>query len=446
MKQDMMEGKIYYGYSRHHVQEDNGIDIKLRFNGPRCIFSLCSTNALKEFMKLVPSKLDRMPFLSSIGKLFPNSMLQNKSSEDWSERRKAFSSMLDLNSSSKYIPMMLDSVKAYLKDWKEGENIELTNQMNLITFKITISILFGEDSVEYNKKLMYKHVDGRYTELDSIKFLLTISGDLFKGFYSFKTMAFPFLNSYNIGEPYKTNLENINTFWNYIRNFLENTKDENSAFMRLRKLGYLEDRAIFDDLIGFLLAGFETSSRAVTSTMYHAKKYPDKLRKLIDSLEANGIMQYQDNKNTITKEKIQEIDYLNYFVREALRIDGPSISGLPYEAKEDITICSVKLPKGSEVQLDIVEAAYNPKQWLDPFDFIPERFDPSSRYFKTPEKKLRDPCSMIPFSLGIRKCPGQTLAMLELKTILAYIFTSIDYSISTDAKNSNNIGFGMGSV
>ena len=194
----MKKGRIQYDYHRHHIQKSKGIDLKLTFFGSRCIVTMSSLKSHKEFLKLIPSKLDRKSFSGAFGKLFPESLLQIRSEQQWADRRKVFTSMLDLNFSSKYIPMMLESTKTYLKTWKIGETVELVNQMNLITFKIIISILFGQDSHEYDSKLKYKEANGEYVELSSIDFFIKINTDLLKGFFSLKTMAFPFLNKYNM--------------------------------------------------------------------------------------------------------------------------------------------------------------------------------------------------------------------------------------------------------
>ena len=40
--------------------------------------------------------------------------------------------------------------------------------------------------------------------------------------------------------------------------------------------------------------------------------------------------------------------------KETLRIDPPASESLNYEAKEDLTICGVHIPQGTEIQYDIL--------------------------------------------------------------------------------------------
>ena len=87
---------------------------------------------------------------------------------------------------------------------------------------------------------------------------------------------------------------------------------------------------------------------------------------------------------------------------------------------------------------------YDPAQWHDPLKFIPERFDPESEYFKTPEtNKARDPLSYIPFSCHLRNCPGQSLAMLEIKVILVYLLTRVNFEFADHLMQSDYAYFGI---
>ena len=38
-----------------------------------------------------------------------------------------------------------------------------------------------------------------------------------------------------------------------------------------------------------------------------------------------------------------------------------------------------------EIRIDIYTLHYNPNEWKNPYEFIPERFDPESEYFFKPD-------------------------------------------------------------
>jgi cytochrome P450 len=74
--------------------------------------------------------------------------------------------------------------------------------------------------------------------------------------------------------------------------------------------------------------------------------------------------------------------------------------------------------------------------------FIPERFDPNSEYFNKPgTTESRGTFSYIPFSIGARACPGVSFAMLEIKTLLAYLLCRVDYEIDASIMKDEHAFF-----
>jgi len=149
----------------------------------------------------------------------------------------------------------------------------------------------------------------------------------------------------------------------------------------------------------------------------------------------------------ITMDNIQQIDYLTYVIKEALRLDGPAVQTFPYIVNQDITVCNVKISKGTPVRPDIIAPHYSPNEWQKPKEFIPERYDPESKYYARPGKGSikRDPSAWLPFSRGIRTCPGQSIAMLELKVLLAYFLTRVEYEVDKKLFETEGVGFANGS-
>ena len=81
---------------------------------------------------------------------------------------------------------------------------------------------------------------------------------------------------------------------------------------------------------------------------------------------------------------------------------------------------------------------YNPAEWYEPEKFLPERFDPESKYFLSPSTgKRRDTYSYIPFLIGLRSCPGQTLAKLVQKIALPYFLANLEYEVDKDLLNND---------
>jgi cytochrome P450 len=65
----------------------------------------------------------------------------------------------------------------------------------------------------------------------------------------------------------------------------------------------------------------------------------------------------------------------------------------------------------------------NPAEWIDPDRYIPERFDPESKYALTPKGTKRHPMSFGPFLGGKRICLGKTFAENIGKCVLPIIIS-----------------------
>ena len=100
------------------------------------------------------------------------------------------------------------------------------------------------------------------------------------------------------------------------------------------------------------------------------------------------------------------------------------------------------LKKGTQIQIDIDSIHHDEAYWHKPESFIPERFDPEHEYFKVPDtNKARSQDMYLPFSSGIRMCPGNIFALSSIKTIIAYFVLKYDYTLDKVKPNDDSIRF-----
>ena len=187
--------------------------------------------------------------------------------------------------------------------------------------------------------------------------MINLSLDFVDGYYNPLSGLFPFLNKYLLINPFKRNAVNVGTFSRRLGEAIEESKDEDSIcqqiFKHFDESNQLERQEVIDDLISFMIAGTDTSSHTITTILFYLKKCPEVERKLREHLKSHGFNSKANPHEVITKEKIQELDYLNYVIREALRMDSPSVDTFGYEAYEDVVICGVPISKGKEFSLCI---------------------------------------------------------------------------------------------
>ncbi|OIW00973.1 hypothetical protein TanjilG_16222 [Lupinus angustifolius] len=121
---------------------------------------------------------------------------------------------------------------------------------------------------------------------------------------------------------------------------------------------------------------------------------------------------------------LRNLKALNMVIQETLRLYPPA----PYvvrEAYQNINLKGIVIPKGMNIQIPIPLIQQNPKLWgPDAHKFNPERFS------KGVSEASNFSQSYIPFGIGARICPGQNLAMVELKVILSLILMKFRFSLS----------------
>lgn len=145
------------------------------------------------------------------------------------------------------------------------------------------------------------------------------------------------------------------------------------------------------------------------------------------------------------KDVYENCDYLNYVVKESLRIDGPTMQGIMYYAKQDVTICGVLFKSGTKIYPNLIYSNNNSSEWHEPRKFVPDRFDPDSKYFYKPgsERQPRHSNSFIPFGYGPRSCMGQALGKLETKVVVSRILSSLDIEVDHELLDNECVSFNV---
>ncbi|XP_062991790.1 cytochrome P450 4V2-like isoform X1 [Elgaria multicarinata webbii] len=173
-----------------------------------------------------------------------------------------------------------------------------------------------------------------------------------------------------------------------------------------KKLSYLDIREEVDT---FMFEGHDTTSAAMTWTIYLLARYPEVQRKVHNELdEILG-----DADHHVTLDELKKLRYLECVIKEALRL-FPSVPFFARTLSEDCCIGGHKVCKGLDVIIIPYALHRDPDTFPEPEEFRPERFFPENL-------AGRNPYAYIPFSAGPRNCIGQRFAQIEEKTVLATI-------------------------
>ena len=178
----------------------------------------------------------------------------------------------------------------------------------------------------------------------------------------------------------------------------------------------LSDKEIQEQVDTFLFEGHDTTASALQWTLYYLAKYPDFQEKC-----RQEVMECLGDAEEPSYENLSQLAYLAQFIKESMRLSAT----VPFIARtltQPTVVDGHTLPTGTMATIPIIALHRNPDVWPDPETFDPDRFTLENC-------ASRHPFAFIPFSAGPRNCIGQTLAMDELKTVLAMVLSQFRISL-----------------
>ena len=166
-----------------------------------------------------------------------------------------------------------------------------------------------------------------------------------------------------------------------------------------------------------VLAGYETTSTALSYITYVLATHPDGQLKLQHHIDEHFHPDSPDQMPSY--ELVSNMDYLDMFIREVLRFYPIAPFVINRQSSEAFEIKGVgTIPPGTRIAVDIYQLHFDPELSgpLDPNEFHPERF-----------ATKRHAMAWIPFGAGPRNCVGMRFALMELKMTLVCLLKK--YSI-----------------
>ena len=200
----------------------------------------------------------------------------------------------------------------------------------------------------------------------------------------------------------------------------EDRKGKQRFFSRIEKQEFFSSEGLsrselLDEMRLFLLAGFETTSTALTWFIHLLSKHPEVQQKI--KLELNN----ENETSDLSSDRLDSFVYLDCVIKEVFRF-CPPINGTVRTLTEDDRLpeSATQLFKGDQVLIPFHNLSHDPRYWsIDPHRFYPERF--------LTEDKAYHPYALIPFGSGHRQCIGQDLARFELKVIAATLMQHVTF-------------------
>ncbi len=174
----------------------------------------------------------------------------------------------------------------------------------------------------------------------------------------------------------------------------------------------LSDTEVRDQVMTMLMAGHETTAKALTWTLYLLDRNRDaavRIRQEVQAVLGGRVPEVAD---------LADLQFTWAVVQEALRL-YPPVWTISRVARDDDVIGDYSIPAGSFVLMSPYTMHRHPDFWEAPNMFHPDRFAPE-------RDAARPSFAFLPFSGGPRQCIGKSFASVELPLVLVTLLQRYD--------------------
>lgn len=289
----------------------------------------------------------------------------------------------------------IDLLIRQLRERSAGEKVpqDMRNWFNWLTFDITGKLSFG---AEFGGLRHSKSAEWVATLTDNVRILMWTSALL--GF------AGPILRRGLVWIFTSGRIPSVAAHEQRTKNMLRERMDrKGSAGDRdyiIDGLINVGDPRVESNAVMLIMAGSETTSTALTATLFALLQAPEKMARLTEEVRSN----FCCDKDITMATTLAKLPYLMACLSEGLRWYPPSVSGLARVVPKDgARVCGHYVPEDTVVAAWTWSVTRDPRYYAHAFEFHPERW-----LFGEDERFANDKLDASPpFSIGPRSCMGK---------------------------------------
>jgi cytochrome P450 len=188
-----------------------------------------------------------------------------------------------------------------------------------------------------------------------------------------------------------------------------------------------DDEKTKDELVVLFLAGNETIKTSSTNTVCYLTMLPEIKAKFMS--EITPVMEkFSDNfVEKLTIDEVESFDYVRRCWFESMRMQPPTPTTTVNKFIKTVRINGIEFTPETTFCVDFNQIHTDPKEWINPERYEPDRFNPKSPMYLRPDGKMRNKFSFCPFFGGKRICLGKTLAEYMTTFTLPLIMYHFDF-------------------
>jgi cytochrome P450 len=343
------------------------------------------------------------PFYQEIAAWVGNGLLTSEG-DTWKQQRRTLAPLFTPRRMSGYVSAMTEEADRIAARWRTAETVDLHAEMTEYTLRVVARVLFGA-SVD----------DAIPVIRGNFPWLADFIRD--RGMSPVRLpRSWPTPRSRRATRAQQDLWEVVDSIIEQRRAAAETGTDMVSLLLAARdpETGdRLSDQEVREQVLIFLLAGHETTSIALTFTLFLLGHHPQIQKRV------------QDEIDQMTGDiDVNQFPYMTMVIKEAMRLYPPAFAIGRFTPTGDV-VGGYEVPANSIVVVSPWATHRHPEFWPEPDLFDPDRFEPAAvaghhRY------------AYFPFAGGPRACIGNHFAMTEAVVAAAVLLRAVSVQTSPD--------------
>ena len=343
------------------------------------------------------------PFYQEIAAWLGDGLLTSEG-DTWKQQRRMLAPLFTPRRMTTYVSAMTEEAERVAARWRTAGTVDLHAELTEYTLRVVTRVLFGA----------------------SVEDAIPVIRDSFPGFADYirdrgmspvrLPRTWPTPRGRRATRAQRDMYEVVDSIIDQRRAAKETGTDMVSLLMTARdpETGdRLSDQEIRDQVLIFLLAGHETTSIALTFTLFLLGHHPEIQKRV--QVEIDGLTGDID---------VNRFPYTTMVIKEAMRLYPPAFAIGRLTPTGD-RIGDYDIPANSIVVVSPWATHHHPEFWPDPDRFDPDRFDPTVA-------AAQHRYAYFPFAGGPRACIGNHFAMTEAVVAVAVLLRAVSVRTSPD--------------
>lgn len=353
-------------------------------------------------------KMGNAPAGDVLALVLGQGLITNHDNESWLSQRRMMQPMFHKKRLAAMSEKMVEAGNRLLARWaniEEGAIVDINHEMMMVTMDIISQTLFSSDVLEKANVVgesVTEALHFAFSQRGLIKF--PIHWPLPKNIRFRRAMAVLDSTVYEFIDQRRGHEAEYDDLLSMLMEARDEETGEGMTRLQLR-----------DEVASFFGAGHETTSHALTWTLYLLSQHPNAMQTL--QKEVDEVL----NGRSPTFADLPKLSYTKMVFEEAMRL-FPPVPIIPRFSANETEIDGFRVPAGSVNLVSVWNIHRHPDIWDNPLQFQPERFAPEN-------SNQRHRMAFMPFGGGQRMCIGNNFAIYEGQMLLAMMVQNFDFKL-----------------